>query len=119
MIAYNFYSKYVDQPIESELERAGIIQLFEIVFELSWKVLKDYLEVQEIIVKSPRDAIKMAIQLEVINQGHIWLDALADRNQTVHAYDEVFAKKMVDDIINIYYPEIAKLYNTMISLSEN
>jgi len=34
----------VDHPIKADLERAGIILLFEMAFELSWRVLKDYLE---------------------------------------------------------------------------
>ena len=41
----------------SKIERAGLIQFFEIAFELSWKLLKDYLESEGYVVKSPGDAI--------------------------------------------------------------
>lgn len=112
--SYKLLSKYVDQPIDTELERAGIIQLFEVAFELSWKLMKDYLEAQELSVKSPREAIKQAYQIELIGDGHIWIDALADRNLTVHTYDEEMAKKMVKDIIQIYYPELKKLYEKLV-----
>lgn len=57
-------------------------------FELAWKVLKDYLEAYGIEVKSPREAIKVAFQQEIIGQGHDWMDALTDLNLTVHTYDE-------------------------------
>jgi nucleotidyltransferase substrate binding protein (TIGR01987 family) len=44
----------------SDAERAGLIQFFEMSFELGWKVLKDYLEEEGFTVESPRDAIKQA-----------------------------------------------------------
>ena len=112
--SYKSLSKYIDEPIETELERAGIIQLFEISFELSWKLMKDYLEYQQLIVKSPREAIKQAYQIELIDDGHIWIDALADRNLTVHTYDEELAKKLVEDISTIYYPQLKKLYEKLV-----
>lgn len=112
--SYKSLSKYIDIPIETELERAGIIQLFEISFELSWKLMKDYMEYQQLIVKSPREAIKQAYQIELIDDGHIWIDALADRNLTVHTYDEELAKKLVEDISTIYYPQLKKLYEKLV-----
>jgi len=46
----------------SILERAGLIQFFEMTFELAWKLLKDYEETEGFIVKTPREAIKQAFQ---------------------------------------------------------
>ena len=111
--SYKLLDKYIDSPINTELERAGIIQLFEIAFELSWKLMKDYLETEEIIVKSPRETIKKAYEIELIENGHIWIDALSDRNLTVHTYDEEMAKKMVEDIVIIYFPELKKIYERL------
>lgn len=111
--SYRLLEKYINTPIESELERAGIIQLFEILFELSWKLMKDYLEAQELIVKSPREAIKQAFQIGLIEDGHIWIDGLADRSLTVHTYDEKLAEKMINDIVNVYFPVLKKLYNKL------
>ncbi len=111
--SYKLLEKYINTPLESELERAGIIQLFEILFELSWKLMKDYLEAQELIVKSPREAIKQAFQIGLIEDGHIWVDGLADRNLTVHTYDEKLAEKMINDIVNVYFPVLKKLYNKL------
>lgn len=111
--SYKLLDKYIDQPVKTELERAGIIQFFEISFELSWKLMKDYLEAQQLYVKSPREAIKQSFQIGLIEQGHVWVDALADRNLTVHTYDEKVAEKMITDITNIYYPELKKLYEKL------
>lgn len=72
--------------------------------------MKDYLEAQEFRVNSPRETIKQAYQIGLIEDGHIWIYALSDRNLTVHTYDEKFAKKMLEDIINVYFPKLKELY---------
>ncbi len=43
----------VENP--SVLERAGLIQFFEMAFELSWKLLKDYELAEGVIAKLPKD----------------------------------------------------------------
>jgi nucleotidyltransferase substrate binding protein (TIGR01987 family) len=68
--SYKLLKKYSNQEIKTELERAGIIRFFEMTFELAWKVLKDYLESQGYMVKSPREAIKQAFQIGLIAEGH-------------------------------------------------
>uniref|UniRef100_UPI00356A002E nucleotidyltransferase substrate binding protein n=1 Tax=Sulfurovum sp. TaxID=1969726 RepID=UPI00356A002E len=46
----------VDLEEMSELEKAGMVQFFEVSFELAWKVLKDYLESEGFNIKSPRES---------------------------------------------------------------
>ncbi|KIO63427.1 hypothetical protein B4064_3258 [Caldibacillus thermoamylovorans] len=70
------------------MKRQDLFNFFEITFELALKVLKDYLEAQGYIVKSPRETIKQAYQMEVIDDGHVWIEALSSRNLTTHTYDE-------------------------------
>ncbi len=117
--SYKLLSFYVDKKLESDIEKAGLIQFFENTFELSWKLMKDYLESLGFEPKSPRDTIKTAFQNGLIEDGHIWLSALADRNLTTHTYDEEFANKMVEEIISIYFLEMKKLYEKLLKkLSE-
>ena len=111
--SYKLLKKYSNQEITTELERAGIIQFFEMTFELAWKVLKDYLESEGYIVKSPRETVKQAFQIGLIDNGHIWIDALSNRNLTTHTYDEELATKMTSEILNAYLPELDKLYNKL------
>jgi nucleotidyltransferase substrate binding protein (TIGR01987 family) len=93
----------------SQLERAGIIQFYEMAFELAWKTLKDYLEEQGFETNSPRQAIKQGFQSEIIKDGHSWIKALEDRNLTVHTYDEAKAIKVESDIRQAYAPLINNL----------
>ena len=111
--SYKLLKKYSNQEITTELERAGIIQFFEMTFELAWKVLKDYLESEGYMVKSPRETVKQAFQIGLIDNGHIWIDVLSNRNLTTHTYDEKLATKMTSEILNAYLPELDKLYNKL------
>ncbi|MDD4029097.1 MAG: HI0074 family nucleotidyltransferase substrate-binding subunit, partial [Caldisericia bacterium] len=75
--SYTLLDQYIQKPIETELERAGIVQFFETTFELSWKLMKDYLEAQGTIARSPREAIKLSFQCGLIDDGYVWIDALS------------------------------------------
>lgn len=111
--SFKLLDKYATQSVETELERAGVIQFFEMTFELSWKVLKDYLEAQGYVVKSPREAIKQAYQIDLIDDGHVWMDALSKRNLMTHTYDEQMAKEFVDEIANVFLPQLKILYEKL------
>ena len=91
--------------------KAGIIQFFEMSFELAWNVLKDYLEEQGFLeVKSPKSSLKKAFEIGIIDNGHIWMELLQDRNLTAHTYDE---KKIIEVELLIhkkYFPLLKELY---------
>jgi nucleotidyltransferase substrate binding protein (TIGR01987 family) len=94
----------------SNLELEGLVQRFEYSFELSWKILKDYLETQGENIKSPRDSIKIAFSYEIIDNGDVWMDMLEKRNLFSHTYDENLFNKSIDYIVNDYFIEIEKLH---------
>ncbi|MBU9723491.1 MULTISPECIES: HI0074 family nucleotidyltransferase substrate-binding subunit [Bacillaceae] len=75
---------------------------------------ENYLESQGYIVKSPREAIKQAYQVDLLNDGHIWLDALAKRTLTTHTYDDSLAEKLLEDITKLYLPELTSLYEKLL-----
>ena len=72
----------------SKLEKAGVIQIYEFTFELAWKTLKDFLEINGVNVKFPRDTIKEAFSYELIEDGEWWLDMLQKRNLMSYTYGE-------------------------------
>ena len=98
----------IDNP--SEAEKGGLIQFYEMTFELAWKLLKDYLQELGFNINSPREAIKQAYQSEIIDNGQEWIDALEDRNLTTYTYVEETAQKVVESIRNSYYPLLNSLY---------
>jgi nucleotidyltransferase substrate binding protein (TIGR01987 family) len=110
--AYELLAKYINLA-NQELERAGIIQFFEMAFELAWKVMKDYLETEGFQVKSPKEAIKQAFQADLLENGQVWIDALEDRNRTVHTYEEATAIEIAERIKTIYFPALRQFYVKM------
>ena len=87
----------------------ALIQAYEIVFELAWKTMKDYLEFNGIITDTPRETIKEAFSKNIISDGQIWIEMMEARNKTSHTYREEYAKSMCDDILNIYSKQINNL----------
>ena len=73
----------------SALEKEGVIQRFEYTWELAWKVLKDYLEHQGIVLATitPTASIKAALAAQVIDEGDVWIAALDARNKMSHVYN--------------------------------
>ena len=92
------------------IQKAGLIQFFELSFELAWNTMKDYLQEQGFTdIKSPRAAIKKAFEVGLIEDGHSWLKLLEDRNLTSHAYDEETVNEIEILVRNNYNPLFKKL----------
>lgn len=106
---FNVLEKAVQIENPTEVERGGLIQFYEMTFELAWKTIKDFNESECLITKSPRDAIKQAIQMEIIQDGHAWMDAIQDRNLTAHIYDEETVALIVSNIKTRYFKMLKDL----------
>jgi len=116
--AYAAFLDAVKQSTESPdnlVIRAGLIQTYEFTFELSWKLMKDYLILQGFDLSFPRDVLRKAYGVGLITDGKNWLQALDDRNRTAHAYDGQMAKLVGDKIIQVYYPMIQIFYEQFAS----
>ena len=97
----------------SDVEKAGMIQFFEVAFELSWKLMKDYLLAEGYDVKSPRESIKTALDYGLIADGTKWLEALEKRNLAAHTYDESILDELERLIAHEYYPLMLSLKITL------
>jgi len=116
--AYLFLFKDVNRDDLSELEIAGIISAFQFTFELSWKTLKDYLESRGVDAKTPRDAIKEAFSIEIINDGKIWLQMLDSRNIFAHVYDNNQAKSHLQSIRKSYLGALKQVFDKLSELEK-
>ena len=84
----------------------ALIQTFEIVFELGWKILKDYLKKNGIITNFPKKTIKEAFSTETITAGQIWIDMLETRNSTSYEYNMDKVDRMLEDVAYRYFDEL-------------
>ncbi|KJS88025.1 MAG: nucleotidyltransferase [Peptococcaceae bacterium BICA1-8] len=88
----------------------GVIKRFEFCYEFSWKVMKLYLEYKGIVdVKAPRDVIKEAFSIGLIEEGENYISMLKDRNLTVYTYNQETAYIIYKNIKEIYVKEFEKL----------
>ncbi|MCH5250905.1 MAG: nucleotidyltransferase substrate binding protein [Lachnospiraceae bacterium] len=84
----------------------GLVGLYEVCFEQSWKAMKAILEYNGVSEKktgSPRQILKEAYQAGMIKDEAIWLAALDSRNNVAHAYNHDIAMDIVKRTKQEYY----------------
>lgn len=94
----------------------GLVGLYEICFEQSWKAMKEALYVSGIEMAatgSPKAIIKEAYSNAMIQDEQLWLAALADRNNVAHAYNHAIAKDIVENTKEKYVVMFQKLKSCM------
>ncbi len=104
-----------DQETYSDLERAGLVQMFEFSFELAWKTLKDLLFSEGYDEKTPRSVIRRSFEVEYLNEAdaETFLDALKKRNLLSHTYEEEAAEKALELIKQAYFPVLQRAYRML------
>lgn len=107
-------------PHPDVIQRAGMVQFFEMCFELSWNVLKDYLEEQGFVEeKTPRATLKKAFELGLVEDGSAWLKGLEDRNLSSYIYNEQIARDIEAMITGIYAPLFHALESRLMAMLDN
>ncbi len=87
----------------NDLLRDGLIQRFEVTFELAWKTLKSIFEDEGITgVTSPKTVLREAFSAQLIEEDELWLAMLNDRNSTSHIYNGKMAIEICNNIIEKY-----------------
>ncbi len=98
------------------VELTGLVGLFEVCFEQSWKAMKEILEndgYDSAQTGSPRHIIKTAYQAGMIEDEEAWLGALISRNNVAHAYNKDVALDIIHATKNIYYRMFVRLKDRM------
>ena len=90
----------------------GLVGLYEICFEQSWKAMKEIFEfngVPEGQTGSPRQILKSAYQAGIIENEELWLDALRTRNNVAHSYNQAIALDIVRKAKEKFYQMFVEL----------
>ena len=100
-----------EQHPNDEAYQMALISSFIIMYELSWKVLKDYLQNEGVDVNnSPKNVFRNAFQNELIFKVESWMESIVKRNETVHTYHEGTLRKVIQFITETFYPIVWDLY---------
>lgn len=112
----NLKAVYQYQEPYDNVVLTGLVALFEICFEQSWKAMKEALEnhgFSEGRTGSPKLVIKTAYQAGMIDDEHLWISALQSRNNVAHAYNEAIALDIVTQTREKYVVMFEHLADTV------
>ena len=101
----------IPEPL-SVLEQTGLVKLFEMCFEQSWKVLKAVLEMQGLNptgVASPKKIFALSYSAGILPEEEVWLEILQTRNILIHTYDAEKSSETVTLIREKYLPAFQNL----------
>jgi nucleotidyltransferase substrate binding protein (TIGR01987 family) len=103
----------------SELEEQGLIKGFEFTHELSWNLLKDFIESKGFVgIHGSRDTTRIAFREGYIENGEVWMNMIENRNKSSHTYNTDTAQAIVQLVLNSYIEEFRKLKIRMQSYME-
>jgi nucleotidyltransferase substrate binding protein (TIGR01987 family) len=86
----------------------GIAKAFEVCLEYAWKFLKKQVEDEGLEARSPKEAIKIAGRLDIIDDVEKWLSFINTRNLAVHDYKSISDKEYLETI-HSFSGEVSKL----------
>ena len=90
----------------------GLVGLYEITFEQSWKMMKEILQnhgYEEGATGSPKIILKTAYKAGMIKDEVLWLRALQARNNVTHSYNQKIALGIVSEAKNEFYKMFVEL----------
>ena len=116
--ALSLLREAMEEDLDSlnQLEKEGIIKRFEYTFELAWKVLKDKMEFDGIVLDqiSPKAVVRQAFAAKYINDPDTWLKMIGDRNLMSHTYDFVKFEAVIQSIADAYLPMLDEWYFSLL-----
>jgi nucleotidyltransferase substrate binding protein (TIGR01987 family) len=97
------------------LLKEATIQRFEFAVELAWKLLKDKMEYDGVILtyKTPKPVIHAAFNANYINtnEASYLLEMIDARNDTSHDYDHTKSENIYANVKSTYLKVFNNLYN--------
>ena len=94
-----------------EIERAGLLQTFNLAWDLAWKVLREFIEEEgRIVVQpiTPHATVRAAMEAGLIFDGQDWMDALETRNKIAHIHSLEMADEFLPEVENRFAPMMSR-----------
>ncbi|TKJ33187.1 MAG: nucleotidyltransferase [Planctomycetes bacterium B3_Pla] len=99
-----------------EILRDSVIQRFEYTYELAWKMMKRWLEINigasYVDGISRKELFRMAAEQRLIDDPVKWFEYHEARNQTSHIYDESVAQD-VFNVVGSFLDDVKKFFKTL------
>ena len=108
----NMKEIYTYEEPYNTVELTGLVGLYEICFEQSWKMMKEILEIhgyEEGATGSPKIILRTAYRAGMIRDEKAWLRALQERNNVTHSYNEKIALEIVRQAKLVFYDLFVQL----------
>jgi nucleotidyltransferase substrate binding protein (TIGR01987 family) len=94
-----------------DVYRSAVIQNFEFSFELCWKFMRRWLEIEDLSevdrTLTKKDLFRLAHKSGLVDNAEKWFEYLSARNRTSHVYDEDIADE-VFMLAKDFYPDFKK-----------
>jgi len=116
--AIRIYDSFKDSQDKEHIQllKAGIVQNFEFTYELAWKFMKRWLEINVSPNTSQtftrRELFRYAAESGLIDDVAKWFRYNETRNLTSHTYDEEKANRVVVDAL-VFKDDVISLYNAL------
>ncbi len=99
---------------------SGTSAKFSIIFDLSWKVMKDilvqYYAITGFVAGSPREVLRESYKANLIDTDE-WMQMLKVRNELAHDYDceivKTYCSTIVEKYIDLFYDFEERVKNLM------
>ena len=99
----------IDDSDEDLMEtvRAGVIHSFEVAYELSWKMIKRWLQenigAASVDGTTQRNLFRLAAENHLIADAERWMDYHKARNSTSHTYNEDAAENVFAEAVEFVH----------------
>lgn len=99
----------------SQLEKEGLVRRAKRTIDLAWKVMKDYLESENVVFEqlTPRTVVRTAFESNLVSHGEIWMDALDARNRMSHTYNVTVFEDILTQTRERFLGILDELYHAL------
>lgn len=106
--------------ITKEVYRDSIIKKYEILEDLTWKLLSKIFKSMGLEINNPRGCYKQAFKEGWIKDVELWDEILLSRNSSAHVYNEEDYEEIKNRIVNDYIEAFEHLLEQMaVYIKEN